>query len=70
MIQRHGRLLNAEEIKAEGKRDPNLLPPVAIERWFQRFEPPTVDEGFAAVEVALVEVVWGPEYTRRAVFLD
>ncbi|MCB9523168.1 MAG: HAD-IIIA family hydrolase [Myxococcales bacterium] len=70
MIQRHGRLLDADEIMAEGKRDPNMLPPVAIDRWFHRFEPPTAAEGFAHIERVPVAVTWGPEYTHKAVFLD
>jgi HAD superfamily hydrolase (TIGR01662 family) len=70
MIATHGDLLDAAAIAQAGKRDPNTFPPVVIDRWFARFEPPTVAEGFA--EVVRVPYVrrLGRAYTHKAVFLD
>jgi histidinol-phosphate phosphatase family protein len=50
VLERHGRLLGPDDVKALSKTDPNLPPPSALTRWAACFEPPSVDEGFGAVE--------------------
>ena len=49
-LEKYDRLLGPDEMKALAKSDPNLPPPVALARWAASFEPPALDEGFAAVE--------------------
>lgn len=66
MLDRRGRLLSPEEMKAE--TDPNLFPPLAIHRWFQTAEPATLAEGFARVEE--IPFVRRPGGTQRALLLD
>ena len=70
MIERRGRLLTADEIRAASKEDPNLFPPAAIHAWFQRREEPSLEEGFARIERVGFERRWGPEHTGRALILD
>jgi HAD superfamily hydrolase (TIGR01662 family) len=70
MLEKHGRLLGPEEMKALAKTDPNLPPPAAPARWVAGFEAPAADEGFAVVEtVAFVRRV-DPTHTGKALFLD
>ncbi len=51
LLDLHGRLLEPDELKKGGKRDPALLPPSAQSRWRREYEAPALDEGFAAIEV-------------------
>ena len=48
MLERHGRLLDAEEIRRA--KDPSALGPMVLGKTLQALEPPQVDEGFAALE--------------------
>ncbi len=50
MLKRYGKLLGPSEMKELAKSDPNLPPPVAMQRWIESFEAPQIDEGFAAVD--------------------
>lgn len=50
MFKRYGRMLSPDEMKEFTKTDPNLPPPIAMQRWLDSFEPPAVDEGFSVVD--------------------
>ena len=50
MLERQGRLLSPDEIKAVSRTEPNLFPPRAVFAFGQRDEPPSLDEGFKSLE--------------------
>ncbi|HEY2852365.1 MAG TPA: aldo/keto reductase [Gemmatimonadaceae bacterium] len=50
MLDVHGRLPTPEEIRERGKSDPRFLLPDAQFRYERTLEPPSMDEGFVAVE--------------------
>ena len=70
ILERHGKLLGPEELKALAKDDPNLPPPAAMARWAATFEAPHEDEGFSVVEqVPFVRRV-DPQFTNKGLLLD
>lgn len=70
MLDRHNQLLGPVEMKEKAKDDPNLPPPVAMQRWMDSFEPPDLDEGFSAVDE--IQFLRRPhlEWTRKGLLLD
>lgn len=52
MLERHGRLLDPDEIKRAARRDPATFYPTVQFAWRRALEPPALDEGFDAVEIA------------------
>lgn len=50
VFKRYERMLSPDEMKELTKTDPNLPPPVAMQRWLESFEPPALDEGFSVVD--------------------
>lgn len=51
MLEAHERLLEPEELaKKGGKIDPSTIPPRALFTWQRDLEPPSLDEGFAALQ--------------------
>jgi HAD superfamily hydrolase (TIGR01662 family) len=50
MLTRYGVPLGPDEMKMFRKTDPNLPPPIALMKYAAGFEPPNLDEGFAAVD--------------------
>ena len=50
MLARHGRLLEEEEVRGLGDDEPNTFLPRVQYAFRERFEIPTLDEGFEAVE--------------------
>jgi aryl-alcohol dehydrogenase-like predicted oxidoreductase/predicted kinase len=69
MVARHGRLLEPEETKRAARHDPGAFGPGVQFRMKRELEPPSLEEGFAQVEV--VPFVRRREGTSggRAVFL-
>jgi aryl-alcohol dehydrogenase-like predicted oxidoreductase/adenylate kinase family enzyme len=51
MIERFGRVVQPEEMTELARTDPAALAPHALSRMMRDLEPPTLDEGFADVEV-------------------
>lgn len=50
MLEAHDRLLEPDELASKGgKTDPSTIPPRALFHWQRDFEPPALDEGFAAL---------------------
>jgi HAD superfamily hydrolase (TIGR01662 family) len=70
MIERYGRPLGPDEMKAYAKTDPNLPPPAALKRYADSFEQPRMDEGFAAVEVVEFVRRRNAGHQQKALLLD
>lgn len=70
MLDKYGRPLGPDEMKALAKTDPNLPPPAALGRYASTFEPPALDEGYASVEpIAFVRAV-DASHTEKGLLLD
>ncbi len=67
MLERHGRLLEPDELKRASKQDPGLLPPGAQFRWRRAYEPPRLDEGFASVTTVAFARAPGPAGQRALI---
>ena len=50
ILDRYERLLGPTDMKELAKTDPNLPPPIALQRWQDSFERPEWDEGFSAID--------------------
>ena len=59
LLERFGRLPIPEELRALAKREPGVLLPTSQLRALRELEPPSLDEGFAAVERIEFERVRG-----------
>jgi histidinol-phosphate phosphatase family protein len=70
MLEKYGRPLGPDEMKTFTKTDPNLPPPAALAKWESTFEPPALDEGFAAVDVVPFERIHDPAHTEKGLLLD
>ncbi|MCO4769388.1 MAG: HAD-IIIA family hydrolase [Deltaproteobacteria bacterium] len=70
MIGRRGRLLDAKEIRAASKDDPNMFPPGAVDGYFARRDEPGSDEAFSSVEVVPFARRWPESHSKRALILD
>ena len=55
LLERFGALPTPEELRAAARKEPWLLAPTALMRTVRELEPPTLDEGFAAVEEVVFE---------------
>jgi histidinol-phosphate phosphatase family protein len=70
ILERYGKLLGPDEMKALAKSDPNLPPPQAMLRWASSFEAPNLDEGFSLVEeIPFVRRV-DPGFQGKGLLLD
>ncbi|MBO6934784.1 MAG: aldo/keto reductase [Deltaproteobacteria bacterium] len=70
MLERKGELLAGDALTAAGKEDPNLFPPHAQFRYRDRFEAPSPEEGFAAIEVRPFERRPVEGHDRAGLLLD
>ncbi|MEQ1827635.1 MAG: aldo/keto reductase [Pirellula sp.] len=70
ILARYHRLLGPADLKELAKRDPNLPPPVAMQRWQDTLERPERDEGFSAIDILPFSRRKEPDYTQRALLLD
>jgi aryl-alcohol dehydrogenase-like predicted oxidoreductase/predicted kinase len=50
MVERHGRLLEPDEMKAAARKDPSILAPHALFRHRRELEEPDPSEGFARIQ--------------------
>jgi histidinol phosphatase-like enzyme/predicted kinase len=69
IVERHGRLLDVEELAAHRKRDPAALPPMTQFRYQRELEPPDVSEGLVSVDVVPFERRADPSRTNRALIV-
>ena len=69
VLERFGALPTPEEMRQIGRREPGLLMPTSQMRALRELEPPSVDEGFAGVEVVRFERVNHAGRPRRAVII-
>lgn len=69
-LEKHGRLLGPEDIKLLVKTDPTLPPPLALMRWASTFEAPSMDEGFAALDLVPFARDIDPTQTEKGLLLD
>jgi aryl-alcohol dehydrogenase-like predicted oxidoreductase len=68
LLERFDRLPEPAELRAASRREPGLLAPTSQLRAVRELEPPTEDEGFAAVDhVPFVRAPWGRR--RSGVFV-
>ena len=51
ILDRYDRLLGPLDLKELAKVDPNLPPPIAMQRWRDSLERPEWDEGFSAIDL-------------------
>jgi aryl-alcohol dehydrogenase-like predicted oxidoreductase/predicted kinase len=65
ILARFGRLLSPEELTVLARKDTAALAPNALHRMARALEPPTLDEGFDAVEVVAFSRDDDPAYDAR-----
>lgn len=68
MMQRYGHLLTAQEMKAS--KDPNMFPIAVLFAYRKQYQPPTVSEGFDAIEKHHFQREWPADFTNKALILD
>jgi hypothetical protein len=51
MLDRYGELLEPDAITRLGRKDPGLVRPTVLSRMLRELEPPSLDEGFASIDV-------------------
>ena len=59
-----------DELRAKGKNDARFFGPDAQFRYERQVEPPTMDEGYVAIEERAFVRRRNPEFTRRAVLFE
>ena len=69
LLDRHGSLPTPDELRQLARREPGVLPPTSQMRALRELEPPSSDEGFAAVERVPFERRPHPSETRPGVFV-
>ena len=70
MLERYGMPLGPDEMKMFRKMDPNLPPPQALAKWVGSYEPPSVDEGYSAVDEIPFQRDINPQHTQKGLLLD
>ena len=69
LLDRFGALPAPEELRALARKEPGLLAPTSQMRAVRELEPPSADEGFAAIEHVPFAREPHPERTRAGVFV-
>jgi len=69
IVERHGKLLDVDEMAAHRKGDPAALPPMTLFRYQREIEAPDVSEGFTRVDVVPFERRTVPSRVNRAVIV-
>ncbi len=70
MMSRYGVPLGPDEMKMFRKADPNLPPPIALQKYAASFERPNLDEGFAAVDEIPFVRRFDETHTEKGLLLD
>ena len=69
MLSRHGRLLDADEIRQTVKKDINAFGPGVQFRYQRELEPPDASEGFSRVDIVPFERTRDADYVNRALIV-
>ncbi len=69
-LDRYERLLGPADLKELAKQDPNLPPPIALQRWQDSLEKPEWDEGFSAIDHIPFVRRPAKNHTRKGLLLD
>jgi aryl-alcohol dehydrogenase-like predicted oxidoreductase/predicted kinase len=69
MLSRHGRLLDADEIKQTLKKDTSAFGPGVQFRYQRELEPPDASEGFTRIDLVPFERVRAADHLNRALVL-
>ena len=69
ILTRHGRLLEPEELRQGGKRDPSTFGPMVQFRYARSLEPPDPGEGFTRIDQLGFERRQDPSFDGRAVIV-
>jgi predicted kinase len=69
MLSRHGRLLDADEIKQTRKKDTSAFGPGVQFRYQRELEPPDASEGFTRIDLVPFERVRAADHLNRALVL-
>jgi HAD superfamily hydrolase (TIGR01662 family) len=69
-LEKYGRLLGPDDMKSLVKNDPTLPPPLALLRWVSTFEAPSLQEGFATLDVIPFTRRLDPTHTEKGLLLD
>ena len=70
ILDRHERLLGPSDMKELAKVDPNLPPPIAMQRWRDSLERPEWDEGFSAIDLIPFVRRMTPNQLGKGLLLD
>ena len=70
MLERQGRLLDPEELRAKGRSDPASFPPRAQFDYRRDLEPPSPEEGFSAIEELPFVRQRDPTWKQRALIVE
>jgi HAD superfamily hydrolase (TIGR01662 family) len=70
VLERYNRLLGPTDLKEMAKQDPNLPPPIALQRWLDTLERPDPEEGFSAIDLIPFVRRLNPEWTVKGLLLD
>lgn len=70
MLDRYEQLLGPAEMKELARTDPNLPPPVAMQKWCDSLEPPEFDEGFSAIDEIPFVRRHDSTFTEKSLLLD
>jgi HAD superfamily hydrolase (TIGR01662 family) len=70
IVQRYGRLLDPEEMKVCRRTDLSVVTPADLQRWIRSFEPPSLDEGFSAVDTIPFVRRLNPAHKQKGLLLD
>jgi HAD superfamily hydrolase (TIGR01662 family) len=69
ILERHGHLLDVDEVAAARRHDPGALLPTTLFRYQRELEPPDVSEGFVRVDVVPFERRPDPRRAGRALIV-
>ena len=69
IVERYGKLLDADELSVHRRRDPAAFMPTTLYRYQRELEPPDVSEGFSRVDVMPFERRVDPSRVNRAIII-
>lgn len=70
MVRKYGKLLTPEEINQVRKKNPNIFQSIVLWDYQEKFQKPTLEEGFDSIEIIEFNRVKDPAYCNKALILD